>query len=188
MAEVKITELPELTTISDADLFVAIDDVAGTPTTKKITRKNAMGGYSHVRATRDSVQSIPNNTLTTVIFDDEEYDTLGEYNATTGVFTATVAGYYTVSGGCSCASAAFTAADFFTVEIIKNSSSAAVGNVDRADATITTNRSSYVTATVHLAIGETVCIKVIHTQGGALNIRDDCGTYEFNYITIDRII
>lgn len=188
MAEVKITELPELTTISDADLLVAIDDVAGTPTTKKITRANAMDGYSHVRATRDSVQSIPNNTVTTVIFDDEEYDTLGEYNASTGVFTATVAGYYIVSGGGSLASAAFTAADYFTALLYKDSTCVAVGDVDRADATITTHRASYVAAGVHLGVGETVAIKAIHTQGGAVNIRDDCGTYEFNYITIDRVI
>ena len=44
MAEVKITELPELSTVSDADILPIVDDVVGTPVTKKITRANFVYG------------------------------------------------------------------------------------------------------------------------------------------------
>jgi hypothetical protein len=36
----KITELTELVVVDDTDLLVIVDDVSGTPTTKKITRLN----------------------------------------------------------------------------------------------------------------------------------------------------
>lgn len=42
MANKKITELTELTTPAGADLFAIVDDVAGTPTTKKVTVSNLM--------------------------------------------------------------------------------------------------------------------------------------------------
>ena len=46
MADLKITELSALTTPNDADLFVIVDDVSGTATTKKITLTNAMKGIT----------------------------------------------------------------------------------------------------------------------------------------------
>jgi hypothetical protein len=43
MADKKITELDELTTIADEDLFPVVDDPSGSATTKNITRKNLFG-------------------------------------------------------------------------------------------------------------------------------------------------
>ncbi len=43
MADVKITGLPAGTTINDDDLVEIVDDVAGTPTSKKMTRSNFLG-------------------------------------------------------------------------------------------------------------------------------------------------
>jgi len=40
MADIKITDLSELTTPADADILEIVDDVAGTPTSKKVTVKN----------------------------------------------------------------------------------------------------------------------------------------------------
>ena len=42
MANKKITELTELTTPAGADIVAIVDDVAGTPTTKKVTATNLM--------------------------------------------------------------------------------------------------------------------------------------------------
>ena len=47
MANIKITELPELAaTPDDADILEIVDDVAGTPTSKKITAGNLRGGFA----------------------------------------------------------------------------------------------------------------------------------------------
>lgn len=42
MADKKITQLTELVSVDNADLLVVVDDVAGTPTTKKITVANVL--------------------------------------------------------------------------------------------------------------------------------------------------
>ena len=44
MAEQKISELTELATVADGDLVAIVDDPSGTPTTKKITKKNLVTG------------------------------------------------------------------------------------------------------------------------------------------------
>jgi hypothetical protein len=46
MADKKITALTALTTLDDADLFAVVDDVAGTPITKKITAANVKAGLA----------------------------------------------------------------------------------------------------------------------------------------------
>jgi hypothetical protein len=43
MANVKITELTALTSVVDADVLEIVDDVAGTPTSKKVTVANLAG-------------------------------------------------------------------------------------------------------------------------------------------------
>lgn len=44
----KITELTELLNVDDSDLLVVVDDVAGIPTTKKITRGNLVANIQPV--------------------------------------------------------------------------------------------------------------------------------------------
>jgi len=51
MAELKITELDELTTPAAADLLEIVDDVAGTPTSKKVTLENI---YKHLAIGSDA--------------------------------------------------------------------------------------------------------------------------------------
>mgnify|MGYP003347753079 CR=1 FL=1 len=46
MADKKITALTALTTLSDDDLFVVVDDPSGTPTSKKITAANVKSGLA----------------------------------------------------------------------------------------------------------------------------------------------
>ena len=40
MADAKITQLTELTDPTDSDILAIVDDPAGTPVTKKVTRDN----------------------------------------------------------------------------------------------------------------------------------------------------
>ena len=49
MADKKITELTQLTSLASGDLFVVVDDPTGTPITKKITASDIFGnGISYV--------------------------------------------------------------------------------------------------------------------------------------------
>ena len=48
MADAKITGLTDLPTVDDTDVLVIVDDVSGTPITKKITRANLFSGYTQV--------------------------------------------------------------------------------------------------------------------------------------------
>lgn len=57
MSDKKITQLSALLALDDTDLLVVVDDVAGTPTTKKITVANAKAGLSSAPAT-DSDQNV----------------------------------------------------------------------------------------------------------------------------------
>jgi hypothetical protein len=59
MANKKITELTELTTPAGADIVAIVDDVAGTPTTKKVTATNLM--------TLAPVQSVAGQTGTVTL-------------------------------------------------------------------------------------------------------------------------
>jgi len=57
MADAKITELSELTSVDNADLLVIVDDVAGTATTKKVSVSNllavvgSLGGWNSITGT-----------------------------------------------------------------------------------------------------------------------------------------
>lgn len=58
MADAKITQLTELTSADGADLLAVVDDVAGTPTTKKITLTNIAAWLAAL------TQTLTNKTLT----------------------------------------------------------------------------------------------------------------------------
>lgn len=63
--------------------------LAGIPATKTVA----------VRAVQSSGQSIPNNAVTTMVFDTAEtYDSHGSFNPAAGEFTAPESGYYTIKG------------------------------------------------------------------------------------------
>lgn len=48
MADKKITELTELSALDQSDLFVVVDDPAGTPVTKRITTTNLFGNVAYI--------------------------------------------------------------------------------------------------------------------------------------------
>ena len=99
MADQKISELTEKTTVGDTDLIPMVDE-SGTPTTKKITGANlktAMSQQSRARAYLAGSQTVSNNTATKVLLDTENYDNLNEFDKDTNHrFVASTAGYYVV--------------------------------------------------------------------------------------------
>ena len=57
MSDKKITQLTELTVLDNADLFVVVDDVAGTATTKKITAANLLANAGSAVDSADNIIS-----------------------------------------------------------------------------------------------------------------------------------
>lgn len=87
---------------SDSDITIDINDGGVQRTAIQVNGDEGsvtMPRQSYVRANRDSTtgdQVIAAATWTTVIFDEEVTDVLGEYNTSTGEFTAKDAGVYMV--------------------------------------------------------------------------------------------
>jgi len=130
----------------------------------------AQSGFSAYRA---AAQSIPSSVLTTVIFSTEVYDTLGEYDHATGIFTATQAGTYLCTWIVQLTSAAWTDNEFFVTECLKNNLVTA-GNIVRGMFTYqqgsdTNGKVSKGSHIFKLSIGDTLRIKAHHDQGAAVN-------------------
>ena len=63
MADKKITELTALTTLSNDDLLVVVDDPSGTPVTKKITAANLKNGLAPIASpTFTGTVTLPTDT------------------------------------------------------------------------------------------------------------------------------
>lgn len=143
------------------------------------------GSTSHVIANTSAGQSIPDSTSTTVIFGTEEKDSLGEYDHTTGIFTALNEGYYNISAVITYNDTAWTIGDRFFVTLKKSGSNEATA-YDEAYLTATfREQPPPISKTVYLTVGQTLLIEVYQDSGGAetlLNVSED------NYFTIDRLI
>lgn len=140
---------------------------------------------TRVRATQATAQAMTNAAATTVTYDTEVFDALSEFVPGTGVFTCKQPGYIKVSGGARSASVAWDAGERWEARIYKNGTEYASGNYDRADAAITVSRSSYVEALISVAVGDTVDLRIIHNQGGSVNL-DTAPTA--NFIEIERVV
>jgi hypothetical protein len=140
---------------------------------------------THVYATRNSTLSIPHADAEPFIFDDVVRDPLGEYNATTGVFTAEHSGYYLVCvSTCSATGTAWAAGEYWLTQLYHSSGDVFNGNrgVVGADSSIV---SSNLAVVVYLYNNDTLQPAVYQTQGAAVNCHTDPHD---NFITIDRIL
>jgi len=132
-----------------------------------------IGDASKVESSSTIAQAMANAADTTVIFEIEDRDLLGEYNNATGVFTATYAGTYDIKWRVDSASVAWDAGEYWRSALSRNNATTEgnywAGHTDWADAAITKWMRSGGSAGIYLAAADTVRIKVIHTQGAAVN-------------------
>jgi hypothetical protein len=114
-----------------------------------------------------------NAAYTDVVFEIEDKDLLAEYDNATGIFTAGKAGTYAVSWNVGSASAAWDAGEYWIGLLSRNDSTSEgdhwIGFADYNDGAITRGKNSNGSAIVTLAATNTLRIKVIHNQGGAVN-------------------
>ena len=101
---------PTIITGQTAETSIATDDTilihdTSASALRKMTRANFVSGIGGVNtpafsAERSSDQTITNNTRTTVLFNNEFYDSSNAYDTSTGKFTPQVAGKYYVTANC----------------------------------------------------------------------------------------
>ena len=147
------------------------------------------GTFTHVRATRNSALNIGRSTDTQIPYDTEEYDTLNEYNAATGLFTATYTGWYHVSAAATTNQFAWLAGTQFFLKLFKNGSNYAVGMRDfkSVNSTANSSASSVVNTDVYLLPGETLAVIGFTDRTPTADLNNISGSSVSNYLTISRL-
>lgn len=140
-------------------------------------------GFSSVtvRARNGSAQSIPNNTLTTVTFPTENWDSANAFNASTGVFTAPIDGVYLVTGVISWNSNATGQRYGY---VVQNGTLTGYFNNGAEQPGITGTVTMSFNDTCRVLAGQTISIQAIQTSGGNL-VLGNSGVE--TYINIDRV-
>jgi len=139
---------------------------------------------SLVKAKRSpTTQSINDSTTTTVVFSSDSatgyFDTLGEYDTSTGIFTAASAGYYAVTTGIDWASNATGRRE----ALIYNSNLGGYQGVAKEDASGTFGNILQASTLVYLGAGQTIKIDVWQNSGGALSVQAG----EDTFLAIHRV-
>lgn len=130
-------------------------------------------------------QSIPNITLTTVVFEDRLHDTHNAYNTSNGIYTVPVSGIYRVSATLTTSStAAFSGTgEVFYPTIHKNSVMYSVGHY-YIPSSNNDEKNTVVYGEVDCKAGDTLEIKLSQSTGAALTL---LGVSKYNTMSISRI-
>ena len=136
-------------------------------------------------------QTIPSGgSGATVIFEHETKDQAGEYDHTTGVFTATIGGVYLATWSAAFADTAWTAGNIGFSWISLNGSTSLTSAINKrgnlfdcpASANFTVN--SLGSATYELSASDTLEIKLYQNTGGALTVH---ASPQYNWFNVTKI-
>ena len=110
-------------------------DTITIPSGATITNNGTQTGFGGVNtpafsAERSGDQTITNNTRTTVLFNNEFYDSSNAYDTSTGKFTPQVAGKYYVTANCQLTGDSYSNLNVGFIELYKNSSVISEGVFD----------------------------------------------------------
>lgn len=142
--------------------------------------------HSRVRAYKSTTMALTAGaSAALVIFDTENYDTLSEYNNTTGIFTAATSGYYLAISSVGVSAAAASGANFpvLGLQIYKNSS--VVISVQRPIQLMgaVTNQTINATTILQLNPGDTIKITATITVNNDTLIGDT----KYTFLAIHRL-
>jgi hypothetical protein len=172
-------------TTQDKDFEVTVNDGGTTRTAIQVHREEGTVSFprqSCVYANCTNNQALATGSQTTIIFNNEITDTLGEYNSTNGIFTAKIAGVYSVST---------------TIGIKDVNSGAGYGIYVRTDSSSvastyevapasTSHYSKSINSNIYLSAGQTIKIIVYHSAGHTEYINATTGSY-LNVLTITKV-
>lgn len=126
-------------------------------------------------------------TTTTVPFTTEVFDTLSEYDATTGIFTAKYAGTYLVTSTLSTNSFAWQSGKQFNSRILKNGTAYAIGTRDYKTSTTIASAASIVSSLVSCAAGDTLAIAAASDRTPDADLNKLSASGISNYLSIVRV-
>ena len=175
-----------INTVSNGDLNLQINDGGTTRTAIQVNGDEGsvtMPRQSYVLVNRNSTtgdQVIAHNTWTTVIFDEEIVDTLGEYNTTTGIFTAKDDGVYQVSAWIVWANT--NATKQYRIAIITPTNTYPPIWVSTANESY---HPSHLSMSVKLTAGQTIYIQAYQDSGGNESLTAPIDTW--NNLTITKV-
>jgi len=156
------------------------------PGTKRWVLQPPKGSFSHVRAKTGVGSTLTKTTDTLVIFGTEEYDDLGEYDHTTGIFTPTYAGLYHVCCQVRTASLSWGTGDSAYMVLYKGGVEYTRSQALYSAASTVLGLHPVISTTVSLTASQTLAPYFWHnrTVGDATIFTSDL----YNWITIDRIV
>lgn len=125
----------------------------------------------HARGYRASgTLTVVSSTWTTITYTNEDYDTGADLNAGTGVFTAPVTGYYSISAHAQCISAAWPAGKLLILTLYKGAALEAELN-RMLTAAVTTEIGVGGSTILYLTAGQTISARVYQNSGSNKTIK-----------------
>jgi hypothetical protein len=151
-------------------------------------------GMTHVRAESTGGPSMTGNASTTIVYDTEVNDVLGEYDPATGIFTAAKTGYYNVTASAILAAHTFAATQSANAQLVllKNTSTfVGLGSFYQLMDLAGTNSysgGSMFSSVLHLTAGDTLKVQLSQNNGPgtAINLATTHGG-SYNFFTVDRL-
>ena len=146
----------------------------------------AGASFVGVRCYRSAVQSIPNATVTAMLWDVENYDTSGFHSTSTNTDRITIpsgeAGYYLITGNVNWAT---NATGFRNGTFRVNNNAAIIGAVVYIQPynIAGTENSMEMTTVFYLNVGDYVTFNVYQDSGGNLNT----GSTQRDYINVTKL-
>ena len=175
---------PTIITGQTAETSIATDDTilihdTSASALRKMTRANFVSGIGGVNtpafsAERSSDQTITNNTRTTVLFNNEFYDSSNAYDTSTGKFTPQVAGKYYVTANCQLTGDSYSNLNLGFIELYKNSSVISEGVFDMRDNPPRSVTPSVIIITDMNGSSDFLLVQayIKNSSGGTLAVRD----------------
>ena len=142
-----------------------------------------------LRVKRGTTQSIPTAVATTYVYNEVDYDQLTEWNAATGVFTATNDGLYVVAASVT-SEQSWTAGEKCILELHVNGVLRDYLATVYAEVTGALNAHLQGACCVQLSAGDTVEIQIFHDRGIPLDTLANGASMtdgQYNYITISQV-
>lgn len=139
------------------------------------------------RYTTNAGQSIPNNTVTVVNYEDQDFDPRSAVTVGAGwVFTCPVAGYYLVTAKVQfAASTAWANGELLALDVyVAAAQVARVFANEMLGSTASAEASAQGNTIVHLDKGDTLDIRVLQVSGGARTLTADGNE---NHVSIGRV-